>query len=184
MLEFNKDEFMNYLKEEFPTVLDNHWSWETVENVVDFALENKAGSEKQFSDFISFVLAEVEPDDVLQFCKGRAKKEPSRNQLCKRLCDNAKHEQDAYIDALLKLPPKDIIAKSYEKSIRDDIINIFQYGDLSEKQIKALAKLKNPVAECYNSWSESDYSHAEILTDIIRDFINEEIKYQEMRNER
>ena len=184
MLEFNKDKFMSYLKEEFPTVLDNHWSWETIENIVDFALENKAGSEKQFSDFVSLVIAEVEPDDVLQFCKGRTKKEPSRSQLCKRLCDKAKREQDAYIDDLIKKPPKDIIEKAYEKTIRDDIINIFQYGDLSENQIKALAKLKNPVAECYSSWLESDYSHMEMLTDCVKDFINEEIKYQRMKVER
>lgn len=38
---FDKDGFMSWLKEEFPGVVDTHWNWDLVENIIDYATKNK-----------------------------------------------------------------------------------------------------------------------------------------------
>ena len=48
---FDKDGFMNWLKEEFPGVIDTHWNWEFVENIIDYALENKNSCNDEFAMF-------------------------------------------------------------------------------------------------------------------------------------
>lgn len=37
----NKDELMNYIKEEFPGTIDKHWNWDLLENIIDYGIENK-----------------------------------------------------------------------------------------------------------------------------------------------
>ena len=34
---FNKKEFMSWLKSEFPGSVDNHWNYDLVENIIDYA---------------------------------------------------------------------------------------------------------------------------------------------------
>lgn len=65
---FNKEGFMNWLKEEFPGVIDTHWNYNLVENIIDYALENKNTSKDQLAFFISDMLPEVEYTEVAKFC--------------------------------------------------------------------------------------------------------------------
>lgn len=65
---FNKEGFMNWLKEEFPGVIDTHWNYDLVENIIDYALENKNTSKDQLAFFISDMLPEVEYTEVAKFC--------------------------------------------------------------------------------------------------------------------
>lgn len=37
---FNKDEFMSWLKDEFPGCVDSHWNWDLVENIIDYGVEH------------------------------------------------------------------------------------------------------------------------------------------------
>lgn len=65
---FNKEGFMNWLKEEFPGVIDTHWNYDLVENIIDYALENKNTSKDQLAFFISDMLPEVEYTEIAKFC--------------------------------------------------------------------------------------------------------------------
>lgn len=65
---FDKDSFMSWLKEEFPGVVDTHWNWDLVENIIDYATKNKKVSKDQLPYFISDILPEVEFLEVARFC--------------------------------------------------------------------------------------------------------------------
>lgn len=65
---FSKDGFMSWLKEEFPGVVDTHWNWDLVENIIDYATKNKKVTKDQLAYFISDILPEVEFLEVARFC--------------------------------------------------------------------------------------------------------------------
>lgn len=65
---FDKDGFMSWLKEEFPGVVDTHWIWNLVENIIDYATKNKNASKDQLPYFISDIIPEVEFLEVARFC--------------------------------------------------------------------------------------------------------------------
>ena len=54
--------------------------------------------------------------------------------------------------------------------MRDDILMIFENEDLPDNHVKALLKLKYPLAECYDKWLKADCSRMEMLKDTIEDF--------------
>lgn len=63
---FNKDGFMAYLEHSF-SGFENHFLRETVENLVDYALEHCHHSLDQACYFLSDMLPEVEFSDVVAF---------------------------------------------------------------------------------------------------------------------
>ncbi len=65
---FDKDGFMHWLKEEFPEVVDAHWNWDLVGNIIDYAAKNKNVSKDQLPYFISDIFPEVEFLEVARFC--------------------------------------------------------------------------------------------------------------------
>lgn len=65
---FNKEGFMNWLKEEFPGVIDTHWNYDLVENIIDYATNNKKVTKDQLPYFISDIIPEVEFLEVARFC--------------------------------------------------------------------------------------------------------------------
>ncbi len=66
---FDKDGFMTWLKEEFPGVIDTHWNYDLVENIIDYATEHEHISKDQFAYFVSDMLPEVEFLEVAKFCE-------------------------------------------------------------------------------------------------------------------
>lgn len=87
-----------------------------------------------------------------------------------RLYEKAKTEQDMYISNLLQKSPQEVLDHAYEKVMRDDILMIFENDDLSDKHVKQILKLKNPLAECYDKWLKADCSHMDMLKSTIEDF--------------
>lgn len=87
-----------------------------------------------------------------------------------RLYEKAKTEQGMYVSNLLQRSPQEVLDHAYEKVIRDDILMIFENDDLSDKHVKQLLKLKNPLAECYDKWLKTDCSHMDMLKSTIEDF--------------
>lgn len=63
---FDKDNFMDWLKEEFPGVIDAHWNWELVKNIIDYATNNIVNKD-EFLNFISNILPEVKFLEVANF---------------------------------------------------------------------------------------------------------------------
>lgn len=65
---FDKDGFMSWLKEEFSGVIDTHWNWDLVENIIDYAMEQKNTSDDEFAMFLSSIFPEIEYMEVAKFC--------------------------------------------------------------------------------------------------------------------
>ena len=95
----------------------------------------------------------------------------SKEDLRDLLYQKASKEQDAFVEHLKTLTPEQIIDRSYEKAMRDDILMIFENDymseHLSEKQVKELLKLDCPLAACYAEWLDTDVSHMDMLRDTI-----------------
>lgn len=65
---FNKEGFMKWLKEEFPGVIDTHWNYDLVENIIDYAMENKNTGDDELAIFLSSMLPEIEYIEIAKFC--------------------------------------------------------------------------------------------------------------------
>lgn len=97
--------------------------------------------------------------------------------LRQKLYERAKAEQERYVAELKQKPPDEIIASAYEKTVRDDILTIFENEDLPEKQVKELLKIDEPIASCYARWLYNDYSHMDMLHDTISEFADDLVKH-------
>ena len=109
----------------------------------------------------------------------------SKEDLRDLLYQKASKEQDAFIEHLKTLPPEQIIDRSYEKAMRDDILMTFENDymseHLSEKQVKELLKLDCPLATCYAEWLDTDVSHMDMLRDTIDDFTKKLVEENEQQ---
>lgn len=103
----------------------------------------------------------------------------SKKELRDLLCQKALKEQDEYIEHLKTLISQEIICRSYEKVMHDDILMTFEDDYLSDKQVAELIKLDHPLSACYAEWMDNDYSHMEMLRDTIDDYAKRLVKEHE-----
>lgn len=93
-----------------------------------------------------------------------------RGQLWKK----AAKEQSDYIEELKKMTPEQVIERSYETVMREDIFmtieNECSYSLLSDKQIRALLKLDYPLSACYDAWQKNDVTYMDRIQETIADF--------------
>ena len=89
----------------------------------------------------------------------------------KKLYEKISKEYDNYINELEKQTPSFIIDKSYETTIKEEIIYLFDPNSMyfSDKQIKELYKCKYPLETLYNDWLKNDFG----INDDIRESVNE-----------
>ena len=77
------------------------------------------------------------------------------------------------------MTPEQIIEKAYEIVMREDIMIVFEDDSLSDKQVKALAKLEYPLSACYDEWQKTDVTYMDRLRDVVDDVANDLIKQNE-----
>lgn len=64
----NKEGLMSYIKEEFPGTIDNHWNWDLLENILDFALlEYDGKSTEELIKFLMRIIPEVTGEEYRMF---------------------------------------------------------------------------------------------------------------------
>lgn len=63
----NKEGLMNYIKEEFPETIDNHWNWDLLENIIDYGMENKDYSVGQLVNFLEEMIPEITLEEIERF---------------------------------------------------------------------------------------------------------------------
>ena len=61
------DELMHYLKAEFPSVFNNHFTYELVENLVDYAYKTHGHSKGSARAIVCEILPEVDEEELKQF---------------------------------------------------------------------------------------------------------------------
>ena len=84
-------------------------------------------------------------------------------------------EYDEYCSSLLELTPQEIMDHSYETAIKSEVLSVVEGSPLTQKEAKALCKLKYPLGEIYHSWLKNDRSIEEPITDTISDRAKKEI---------
>jgi hypothetical protein len=61
----NKEGLMLYIKKEFPGVIDNHWNWDLLENIIDYAVSMY--NEKALIKFLINIIPEVTYEEYVNF---------------------------------------------------------------------------------------------------------------------
>lgn len=85
------------------------------------------------------------------------------------LYEKMQAEYDAFIEELKTQPADQIIEKSYEKVIKEDMVSICESADFDRKEAKALYLEKYPLDRMYQDWLENDMSYMDTLRDTIDD---------------
>lgn len=98
------------------------------------------------------------------------------------LYEKMQAEYSTFIEGLKQLPPEEIIERSYEKVIKEELVACCADSNRSQVEAKALYRLKKPLDEMYQQWLSNDYSYMDLLHDTIDDRAKSAVK--EMRDKR
>ena len=90
-------------------------------------------------------------------------------------------EYNEFLDELKQLPPEEIIDKSYEKVLKEDILCLTEIHDLLQPQAKALYHMKNPLEQLYQEWLSTDCSHMADLEYVVTE--RAELEVREIMNQ-
>ena len=93
------------------------------------------------------------------------------------LWERLSKENEAFQEHLMSRPPKEIIAKAYEITIKEDILMLFEANNFTSRQIDALLCYEEPLAAIYYEWLDTDASHMDMLRDFIDTLIEHEVEY-------
>lgn len=64
----NKNGFMSYIKEEFPGTINDHWNWDLLENILDYALIEYDGKPtEELIEFLMCIIPEVTAEEYRMF---------------------------------------------------------------------------------------------------------------------
>ena len=90
-----------------------------------------------------------------------------------KLYEKLYKENCQFIEKLKTFSPEEIIAQSYEKVFKEDILMCFEDEDfINEKDIEKLLKKENLLNFLYREYLDSDISYMEMLRDNITSSIN------------
>ncbi len=90
------------------------------------------------------------------------------------LIDRIYKEQEEYLANIEKLSPKEIIAKAYEICYREEFISILETEEFDDKTVAVLLATPNILDTLYAEWLDTDGGVVDMLTDVIRTFVEEE----------
>lgn len=83
------------------------------------------------------------------------------------LYEKMEAEYHAFLEELEKKEPKEIIASSYEKVFKEDIIQALSENELPYDQAKALIYMDYPLDGVYQAWLKQDETYMEDLRNCI-----------------
>jgi hypothetical protein len=86
-----------------------------------------------------------------------------------RLYVKMRAEYDNFIMELKEQPPQIILMKSYEKTLKENLLRSMETGEISSYQIKPLLSEEKPLECVYQKWLD-DYG---LDMDVLRDCVSE-----------
>lgn len=91
------------------------------------------------------------------------------------LYDKLENELTSYKKDLETLTSKEIIDKSYETAIKEEVIYLFypESKQFDIDEIKALKNEKNSLETLYQGWMDCDLNINELLEDSVRDTVED-----------
>jgi len=94
-----------------------------------------------------------------------------------KLSKKVEKEYTNFIEELKDKPPQNIIDKSYEKTLKEEMKNKLQCMELNDIQISALLCQSNILSEFYEDWLHNDLNINEILEISMEDSIEHITSY-------
>ena len=64
---FDIEEFMEYMREEFPEPMRNHFTYDLLQNTIEYLME-QFDDNKEFASVIVGIVPEITDEEVLRFC--------------------------------------------------------------------------------------------------------------------
>lgn len=64
---FDKEKCLKWIKEHFPGCIDNHFNYDMMENLIDWAMKNKNFSKNQMINFLMEIVPEIYEEEWQQF---------------------------------------------------------------------------------------------------------------------
>lgn len=95
------------------------------------------------------------------------------------LYDRLRAEQDKYKGWLLSQSPEEILNHTYEYTVREDILLLFESNELPDKQADALLRHGTSLADLYKSFGQIDTGYMEALQSLIENEANDLIAEEE-----
>lgn len=62
----DKEKLMNYIKNEFPGVIDTHWNWDLLENIIDYGIKNRNYVDGEILTFLNEIIPEITEKEIMQ----------------------------------------------------------------------------------------------------------------------
>lgn len=93
-------------------------------------------------------------------------------------------EQVRYRDWLLGRPPGEIPNHAAAYTVREDIVIEMSELELSEAQVGALLRSKNPLADIYKEWNKTETHHMEDVRAVIEARANAVIQAEKEKSQR
>ena len=90
------------------------------------------------------------------------------------LHEKVEAEYQNFLEELEKKEPKEIIASSYEKVFKEDIVLALTENELPYDRAKALLRMDYPLEEAYQAWLKQDVTYMEDLRDCVDDYAKKE----------
>lgn len=79
------------------------------------------------------------------------------------LLDKMTAEQDAFRESLLTLSPPEVLERSYEYNIREDILLGMESWELDSRYTEALLASPTPLADVYHMYEQSETDHMDTV---------------------
>lgn len=108
--------------------------------------------------------------------------------LLAELHEKMEREMKQYEEKLITMPPERILEEAYHYTIYREISCLMEESDLNARQLRALLKSENPMAEIYARWLDTEISFSEEVRSVIRmeanAVIHAEMLFHRKRDER
>ena len=100
------------------------------------------------------------------------------------LYEKMEKEYHVFLEELEKKEPKEIIASSYEKVFKEDILMTLSENNLPYDRAKTLLRMEYPLDGAYQAWLKQDTTYMDDLRDCIDDYAKKECMKRREEQER
>jgi len=105
-------------------------------------------------------------------------------ELQAKLSQRINAELEQYRRWLLGQPPDEILRHASEYTVRADILYALDGSELTDRQLKALLKSPQPLADIFDAWQNWDSRYIDDLRDAMADHADTVIHAEKRKSQR
>ena len=92
-------------------------------------------------------------------------------------------EYDSFVLKLRNMTGQEVLERTYEKVIKDDIATCIIQMQMNSLETKALYEKEYPLDFCYQEWLDNNYSYMNVLEDCVIEATRDAVKEFQERDE-